>query len=129
MSREVGGLSAPSMAKKGQLMDSNSSAGSSSSNELIQVKGLNRELIETTDESYKADKLIEQFTKKVMGQPGVLASLQWLRSEAHNLGHTGTMEDMREAISANYFMLGFSISSLLSRVRILEAMNKTKNTI
>ena len=69
-----------------------------------------------SEKSYKCDKLIEEFAKRVIAEPNSDQPLEWIRAQSHELGQSESIEDLREALSTNYFILGFMIASLSQRI-------------
>ena len=63
----------------------------------------------------QSERLIEEFAKRVIDQPNPRESFHWLTTRAHELGHSGSAEDLDQAISANYFALGFVFSWLAAK--------------
>jgi hypothetical protein len=61
-----------------------------------------------------ADKLIEEFARRVVDESNPAQALDWIRARAHELGHSGKFEDVREAVSTNYFTIGFLVGWLVA---------------
>jgi len=90
--------------------------------ELENVKEAIFKATSTSETSCKADRLIEEFTRKVIDQSNPLQSLNWLKSRTHDLGQSGSAEDLKEAISVNYFTIGFMIAWIATkRLELMEA--------
>ena len=66
----------------------------------------------------KTDKLIEEFTKKVIDSYDPSDALEWIRIRAHELGQSERSDDLREAVSSSYFTIGYMVSFLVT-VRLL----------
>ncbi len=81
-------------------------------------------VMSTNEKSGKAERLIEEFAKRVIDQPDPRESFHWLTTRAHELGHSGSAEDLDQAISANYFALGFVFSWLAAKRLDLMRMSK-----
>ncbi|MGH2639330.1 MAG: hypothetical protein ACRDF4_08640, partial [Rhabdochlamydiaceae bacterium] len=77
--------------------------------------------------SYKADRLIEEFTRKVIDQSHPLQALKWITSQSHELGHSGIVEDMHEAISTSYFTVGFMTAWVNTRLLDLKENARQSN--
>lgn len=70
----------------------------------------------TGEKSNKADRLIEEFTRRIIDERDMTRAMEWVGARAEDLGNSENYEDLREAVRINYFRLGFIISKLLTRL-------------
>ena len=66
------------------------------------------------ENSYKADRLIEEFTRKAIDEPNPSEALEWIRAQARELCKERNAKDLDEAISTNYFTIGFLVGWLMN---------------